>query len=89
MYISLFTVDIYVNYTSKFRELFEVTMYILDNFTLPYFSVLKFLMFYKVYSEPEPYNFNCCCVQVCSQHASVTHRVLRHSCDSPRAARAV
>jgi len=36
-----------------------------------------------------PYSFNCCCVQVCSQHASVTQRVLRDSCDSPRAARAV
>ena len=28
-------------------------MYLLDNFTLPYFPVLNFLMFNKVYSEPE------------------------------------
>ena len=65
MNVSLFTVEIYVNYTAEFRELFEATMYILDNFTLPYFSVLNFRMFYKVYSEPEQKYFTTSTVAVC------------------------
>ena len=65
MYISLFIVEIYVNYTSEFRELSEVTMFILDNFTLPYFSVLNFLMFNKVYSEPEQKYLTTSTVNVC------------------------
>jgi hypothetical protein len=33
------------------------------------------------------HNCTCCCLQVCcSQHASVTQRLLHDSCDSPRAA---
>jgi hypothetical protein len=53
MYVSLFTVEIYVNYTIEFRELFEATMYVVDNFTLPYFSVLNSLIFCRVYSKPQ------------------------------------